>query len=170
MIIYTDVITGDEMISDSYKLKEVDGIAYEADCRNIQIGGEEFDIGANPSAEEGGDQGVDDQKETVIDIVHAFKLTNTPMDKKGYVSALKNYMKAIETHLKNSGKSDAEIDDFKAKANTFVKKIVGNFKDYDFYVGESMNPDGMIVLLNYREDGITPYVTLWKHGLKEMKV
>ena len=37
-----DVITGDEMISDSYKLKEVDGIAYEADCRNIQIGGEEF--------------------------------------------------------------------------------------------------------------------------------
>lgn len=27
-----------------------------------------------------------------------------------------------------------------------------------------------VVLLNYREDGITPYVTLWKHGLKEMKV
>jgi hypothetical protein len=27
-----------------------------------------------------------------------------------------------------------------------------------------------VVLLNYREDGITPYVTIWKHGLKEEKV
>lgn len=27
-----------------------------------------------------------------------------------------------------------------------------------------------VVLLNYREDGITPYVAIWKHGLKEMKV
>jgi hypothetical protein len=27
-----------------------------------------------------------------------------------------------------------------------------------------------VVLLNYREDGTTPYVVVWKHGLKEMKV
>lgn len=27
-----------------------------------------------------------------------------------------------------------------------------------------------VVLLNYREDGITPYVTVFKHGLTEMKV
>lgn len=27
-----------------------------------------------------------------------------------------------------------------------------------------------VVLLNYREDGVTPYVIVWKHGLKEMKV
>ena len=26
------------------------------------------------------------------------------------------------------------------------------------------------VLLNYREDGVTPYVTVWKYGLTEMKV
>ena len=30
------------MISDSYDLKEVDGIAYEADCRNVQVGGETY--------------------------------------------------------------------------------------------------------------------------------
>lgn len=30
--------------------------------------------------------------------------------------------------------------------------------------------DFRVVLLNYREDGVTPYVTLWKHGLKETKV
>jgi hypothetical protein len=27
-----------------------------------------------------------------------------------------------------------------------------------------------VVLLNYREDGTTPYVIVWKHGLEEMKV
>lgn len=27
-----------------------------------------------------------------------------------------------------------------------------------------------IALLNYREDGVTPYITVWKHGLSEMKV
>ena len=52
----------------------------------------------------------------------------------------------------------------------YAKKIVGSFKDWEFFTGESMDPDGMIVLLNYREDGITPYVVVWKHGLSEMKV
>ena len=33
-----------------------------------------------------------------------------------------------------------------------------------------MNPDGMVALLNYREDGVTPYFVLIKHGLKEVKV
>ena len=52
----------------------------------------------------------------------------------------------------------------------YAKKIVASFKDWEFYTGESMDPDGMIVLLNYRDDGITPYVVVWKHGLSEMKV
>ena len=33
-----DLITGDEIISDSYNLIEIDGVAYEADCRKITIG------------------------------------------------------------------------------------------------------------------------------------
>jgi hypothetical protein len=27
-----------------------------------------------------------------------------------------------------------------------------------------------VVLMNYREDGVTPFVTIGKHGLTEMKV
>ena len=54
--------------------------------------------------------------------------------------------------------------------NPIIKKIVANFKDYEFLIGESMDPDGMVVLLNYRDDGVTPFVTVWKHGLSEMKV
>lgn len=39
MLIFKDVITDDEMISDSYDLKEIDGIVYEADCAMIEEGG-----------------------------------------------------------------------------------------------------------------------------------
>lgn len=35
-----DIITGDELISDSYDLKEIDGTVYEADCKKITIGNE----------------------------------------------------------------------------------------------------------------------------------
>jgi hypothetical protein len=31
----------------------------------------------------------------------------------------------------------------------------GLFVDRSQYTGESMNPDGMVALLNYREDGVT---------------
>ena len=79
-------------------------------------------------------------------------------------------MKAVKKALGENGASEAEIKDFESKAGAYAKKIIANFKDYEFLTGESMNPDGMIILLNYREDGVTPYVTVWKHGLKEMKV
>ncbi len=37
-----DIITDDEIISDSYDLKEIDGVVYEADCKKITVGGETF--------------------------------------------------------------------------------------------------------------------------------
>lgn len=72
--------------------------------------------------------------------------------------------------MKEKGASEEDVNAFQTGAQGYAKKIVANFKDYDFYVGESMDPDGMVVLMNYREDGTTPFVTVWKHGLTEMKV
>ncbi|KAK7187782.1 hypothetical protein DPSP01_010832 [Paraphaeosphaeria sporulosa] len=169
MIIFKDSLTGDEIISDSYNLKEVDGIAYEADCSKITVGVDNIDIGANASAE-GGDEDADDQAQTVIDVVHSFRLNETSFDKKQYLTHLKGYMKAVKAKLQEKGASADEVAAFEKGAQGFAKKIVANFKDYEFLIGESMDPDGMVILLNYREDGVTPYVTVWKHGLDEMKV
>lgn len=66
-------------------------------------------------------------------------------------------MKAVKAHLEE--KNPERVAAFEKGAQAFAKKIIGNFKDYEFYVGESMNPDGMVALLNYREDGTTPYVS-----------
>jgi len=169
MIIFKDALTDDEIISDSYDMKEVDGVAYEVDCQMITEGAVEIDIGANASAEEA-EEGLEDTSIKVNNVVHSFRLQSTSFDKKSYLTYLKGYMKAVKKHLQDSGKSEAEVKDFETKAQGFAKKIVANFKDYEFYTGESMNPDGMVVLLNYREDGTTPYVIVWKHGLTEMKV
>ena len=37
-VLVQDLITGDEIISDSYDLKEVDGVVYEVDCSMITLG------------------------------------------------------------------------------------------------------------------------------------
>jgi len=169
MIIYKDIISGDEIISDSYDLIEVDGVAYEADCAMIVEGAVNVDTGANASAEEA-EEGVEDAEIKVNNIVHSFRLQSTSFDKKGYLAYLKGYMKAIKAKLQDAGKSEEEIKEFEAGAQSFAKKIIGKFKDWEFYTGESMNPDAMVVLLNYREDGTTPYVVVWKHGLKATKV
>lgn len=42
---------GDEIVSDAYKMVEVDDVAYEVDCKMITIKEGAVDIGANASAE-----------------------------------------------------------------------------------------------------------------------
>lgn len=168
MLLYEDIISGDEMFSDAFPMKHVDGIAYEVDCQMIIIKEGDVDIGANPSAEEQ-EEALEAGAATVNNIVHSFRLQPTVYDKKAYLSHLKAYMKNVADKLAEKG-DPAAVTDFKTKANDFAKKIVGKFKDYEFYTGENMNVDGMVALLNYREDGVTPYFTFWKHGLKEVKL
>lgn len=60
-------------------------------------------------------------------------------------------MKAVVAALQEAGKPEEEVKAFQTGAQKYVKeKLLPNFKDYEFYTGESMNPDGMIALLNYR--------------------
>ncbi|MCJ1359714.1 MAG: hypothetical protein MMC33_009716 [Icmadophila ericetorum] len=179
MIIFKDIVSGDEIISDTWEMKEIDDVVYEIDCKKVTKGGVDVDIGANPSAEEA-DEGLDEDKKQVIDVVDAFRLnflgdeasgTRLFGDKKAYFGQLKAYLKKVVEKMKEQGADEAAIKKFQTSVSNYYTKTIGpNFKDYDFYVGESMDTDGMVVLLNYREDGITPFVTIWKHGLSQMKV
>jgi Translationally controlled tumour protein len=111
-------------------------------------------------------------------------------------------MKAVKGKL-----PEDRVSDFEKGAQAYAKKLIANFKDYEFvgisqpypsgesqresqYTGESMDVEGMVALLNYREDGITrtcspltkpnhpalrtripaAYFTFWKDGLKEVKL
>ena len=115
---------------------------YEADCKKITIGVDNIDIGANASAEDAAED-LDDNAQTVLDVVHSFRLNETQFDKKSYLGHLKTYMKKVKEGLKANGASDETVKDFETKAAAYAKKIVANFKDYEFLIGESMDPDGM---------------------------
>ena len=153
MLLYTDIVsgtayyfnvTGDEMISDGFKIIEVDDIAYEVDCQMLTIKEGEVDIGANASAEEV-EEALEDGAMTVNNVIHSFRLQSTGFDKKSYMTYIKSYMKHIKKHLSETNPDRAA--EFEAKATPFVKKILGNFGDYEFYTGESMNPEAGVVLL-----------------------
>jgi len=163
--LYQDLLVNDEMFSDAFPVKIIDDIVYEVDCSLIVVkAGADVDIGANPSKEEG-EEALEDGSTQVNNIVHSFRLQSTSFDKKSYLTYLKGYMKAVKAKL-----APERVEAFEKGAAAFAKKIVANFKDFEFYTGETMNPDGMVALLNYREDGVTPYFTFWKDGLKEVKL
>jgi len=172
MIIFKDITTGAELLSDSFEPKEVDGILYEVDAAMITVGGESYNTGANASEEEG-DEGVEDSVAKVNNIIHTFQLQSIPLSKADYKGHIKTYIKRVKKHLDDTKASDEDKEAFKSKGQGFVMKVLKNFDDYEFYVGESGPSEGddqMTVLLNYREDGVTPYFTYWKHGLESMKV
>ena len=63
-------------------------------------------------------------------VVHSFRLQSTQFDKKSYLTYLKGYMKSIKAKLQETNPD--QVDEFEKGAQNFAKKIVGNFKDYEF--------------------------------------
>ncbi|KAJ5480129.1 hypothetical protein N7530_005638 [Penicillium desertorum] len=185
MIIYTDIVSGDEIVSDTFKLvpnKDFD-ILWECDCRKyLKRGGEDFQLeGANPSAEDGDeDEGGEGEAVMVHDIEDQFRLVwlkaeeGAKPSKEDYKSHLKIYLKKLH---KNAATKFAKADDpaaaedaWKKKAAGAMKKILANWDNYDVLMGQSTDGDAMHVLIDFREDGVTPYATVWADGLKEVKV
>jgi Translationally controlled tumour protein len=79
-------------------------------------------------------------------------------------------MKALVDKFKEDGKSAEDIASFQKEAQAAAKKILANWDNYDVYKGEKMEDPSMYILVDFREDGMTPYVTVWKAGLEEYKV
>jgi len=96
MKIFKDIITGDELFTDSNHVELVDDCIYEVTCTHISRKQGDFVLeGANPSAEgEDGDCGVDETTESGLDLVLNQKLQTTSFTKSDYKSYLKTYTKS----------------------------------------------------------------------------
>lgn len=145
-----DAISGDELLCDTYTIQE-NGPFFEVDGKMITSGATIANIGTDEDDED--DENIDDSTKQVLDVLYSFGFVQTILDKRTYLSHIKSYMKRVEQHLKTS--NPERVEGFKTEAKEHVKSIVANFKDYEFYTGATMNPDGQVVLLNYREDGTT---------------
>ncbi|KAH8360184.1 hypothetical protein KR093_011236 [Drosophila rubida] len=171
MKIYKDIITGDEMFADTYKMKLVDEVIYEVYGKLISRAGDDIKIeGFNPSAEEA-EEGTDAAVETGVDVVLNHRLSECFAfgDKKSFTLYLKEYMKKVLEKLTASAPD--QVDVFKTNMNKTMKDILGRFKDLQFFTGESMDCDGMVAMCEYRDiNGVsTPVLMFFKHGLEEEK-
>ncbi|EDW13847.1 translationally-controlled tumor protein homolog [Drosophila mojavensis] len=172
MKIYKDIITGDEMFTDTYKIKLVDEVIYEVYGKLISRTEGDIQLaGSNPSAEEA-DEGTEVNVERGVDIVLNHRLAESFAfgDKKSYTVYLKEYMKKVLAKLQETAPDQVEI--FKTNMNKAMKDILGRFKELQFFTGESMDVDGMVAMCEYRDiDGQSvPVFMFFKHGLEEEKV
>jgi hypothetical protein len=171
MKIYKDVITGDEVVcDDNVPLEEQDDVVYIKKGKYVEIGGEDFGIAANvdeDAAEGATGEGTADGKERVINVVNQNRYTETGYDKKSFMAYIKGYMQKIKKHLEDTGKED-RVPAFQAGATTFVKKVIADFDDYQFFLTESQTDDGMIVLAKWDGDDCIFYY--WMDGLKGERV
>ncbi|XP_074605077.1 translationally controlled tumor protein [Brevipalpus obovatus] len=174
MIIFKDIITGDEMFTDTSKFKIIDDCLYEVECRTVtRKQGEITLAGSNPSAEEA-DEGTDECVESGLDLVLNQRLVETSFTKSDYKNYLKTYTKSLQEKWKELGFTDEQVAEAKAKITDAVKKVLPKLDDVQFFLGESSNPDGMVAVLEYRDNpdgnGETAYMIFYKHGLEEEKV
>ncbi|KAJ6904335.1 hypothetical protein NC651_021460 [Populus alba x Populus x berolinensis] len=167
MLVYQDLLSGDELLSDSFPYTEIEnGVLWEVEGKWVVQGAVDVDIGANPSAEGGDeDEGVDDQTVKVVDIVDTFRLQEQPaFDKKQFVTYMKRFIKLLSEKLDDENK-----EHFKKNIEGATKFLLSKIKDFQFFVGESMHDDSALVLAYYKEGATDPTFLYFGHALKEVK-
>merc|ERR1711915_599676 len=79
-------------------------------------------------------------------------------------------MKKVIKYLEENDRA-SEVATFKTNINKVMTGLLGKFKDLQFFTGESMDAEAMILMLDYREvDGEEkPILIAFKHGISEEK-
>uniref|UniRef100_A0A2K6GMM8 Translationally-controlled tumor protein n=1 Tax=Propithecus coquereli TaxID=379532 RepID=A0A2K6GMM8_PROCO len=156
MTIYWDLISHDEILCLEVEWEMVSRTEGNTD---------DSLIGGNAPADGPEGEGTKSTVITGVDIVmNHHHLQETSFTKEAYKKYIKNYMKSIKGKLEEQ--RPERVKPFTTGAVEQIKHILANFKNYQFFIGENMNPDGMVALLDDREDGVTPYMIFFKDGLE----
>uniref|UniRef100_A0A8C6A3Y5 Translationally-controlled tumor protein n=1 Tax=Marmota marmota marmota TaxID=9994 RepID=A0A8C6A3Y5_MARMA len=160
MIIYPDVISYNEKFSDIYKIQEtVDGLCLEVERKMVsRTEGNTDDslLDRNVSAEGPEVEGTKSTVITGVGIVMNHHLQETSFTKAAY----KKYMKSIKGKLEEQ--KPERVKPFMAETAEQIKHTLANFKNYQFFIGENINPDSMVALLHNHENAVTTYMIFLK--------
>ncbi|KAK6962373.1 translationally-controlled tumor protein [Biomphalaria glabrata] len=174
MRVYKCIVTGDELFTDTYPIETV-GALYKIKGKYVTRSDKVDDslLGANPSAEEQ-DEGTDESSTSGINVVLDNRLQPTSFGtKKEYMAYFKDFVKRMEEFVKSKNPS-VDLDAWRSGVQNAFKEIASNLKDYEFYTGESSNPDGNIALIKWEappgETDEVPYAYFFVDGVKEEKV
>ncbi|CAF1018041.1 unnamed protein product [Brachionus calyciflorus] len=142
MLVYKDIISGDELFSDSYPIVLKDDLYYEVEGKNVSYSNDidEALIGGNKATEPGEeDETVESSAVTGINVVINGKLVETGFDKASFKNWLKEYMKKLSEKV--TEKNPDRLTKFKEGMQKFAVQVLKNFDEYRFYTGERMDPD-----------------------------
>jgi hypothetical protein len=177
MKIFKDVITGDEMTSDTFQMTvEYDDAIYRVPSKNRpkdDLGDVDIGCGNAFGNPEGGEENAPAQGgvEMVLDVVANHDLKQVNMSKKEFMAYIKDYFKKIIAYLEEHDQKD-RVEGFKKGAQAFIKFIVPKFDEVELYTGANgENDDGEIVggvCISYWEDDSAPgpIFYFFKDGLK----
>ncbi|CDJ52797.1 translationally-controlled tumor protein, putative [Eimeria brunetti] len=140
--------------------------AFEVKGSRVTKAAEDFGIADNSEEGEGG---VEDAAETVIDIVSAFRLNETTLTKKDFTVYIKGYLKRVVEYLSESEAGKARVEAFKTESAAFVKKVLSDFDDFQFFMSESNDFEASLVYAYYKDEETAPRFIYLKDGLKEEK-
>jgi len=179
MLLFVDIISGDEMVTDAYQMELKDDAFYYIKGEFRQYKSDDVDdsaIGGNKSAEgEDYDTGVDTDTTTQIDVVHDNRLVEVFFaDKKDFIKRnLKGFLACVKKSKADKGELNLDdkcsCDQWEAGMNGLIKKhILSEFKNLQFFAGESGSEEGHVACVNFIDD--KPVVILFKDGLKEVKM
>ena len=172
MRIYKCVVSGDEVLCDNDRpLEELDDVVYTVKGKYVEKKNDDGGIAANvdEDAEEGAvAEGTESTKVMVIDVVDQNRLQETSFDKKSYMAYIKGYMKTLKDRLETE--NPERVEAFQANAQTFLKKMIAKFSDLQFFVGESGNYEGIVILALWEDSGEEATFYYWKDGLHGEKV
>lgn len=123
MLIYQDIFTGKDILTDSYKMKLVDDFYYEVEAKYVTRQGDAFGdemFGGNPSAEEAADDLEEGKSSCGFDVI----LNHEDVEE---FNEEPNYKKFCAIMKKIISKAAAKMDkekhtQFKQKLNSFFKE------------------------------------------------
>ena len=177
MIVYKDILSGDEMMTDSFSQNNViddkGDIIYgmfEVESSMNSKGSENIDIGCGNAFGGGEDDNELTSSEKVNNIIESFKYTEVPFSNKTeFKQYLKDYVRSVRAKLKEKGTPQPEIKEFMAQAPSIVMFLMSKFSDMQTFAGESMTAEGGMAFGYYKENAHCPTFLYIKKALESEK-
>ena len=175
VLVYKDVVTGDEMMSDAFQVQEVKDAEGNVVPGLMQVPtkmvplDDTVDVGCGNAFGGEADEGPAADVEMVNNLMNAFGLTNAgDFSGADFKAWIKDYSMALLEKLKEqkeAGKIEQEvIKEWRTvEAPAIAKYLLKNIKDLEFYMGPAFNPESMVFSI-YHDEEVTPHFLYIKKG------
>lgn len=173
MRVWLDILSGDEMVSDSYPYR----LTHDDACLEVKAkfvtkkANEDFQaydgnqFGGGEEEEAGGNS---DDTITVIDVVESMRLQEINLDKPAFMAYIKEYLKKIKAKLEAAGKSE-RVPVFQKGATALTKQLIEKWKEIQIFTGSSNDWEGSLGFAYTLDGEEHPTFFFYHDGLRQEK-